>query len=585
MRCSGVLHVAATCFIVSYLPVIFLASAVSPSFAQWSSNPNVNNAISTAANDQKAPAIVSDGAGGAIITWHDLRSGNYDIYAQYINSQGVVQWPAAGVAISTLANDQESPTIVSDGAGGAIIMWSDYRSGTHYDIYAQRIDSAGAVQWTANGVAISTAVNDQFGTGIVSDGAGGAIITWEDYRSGTHYDIYTQRVNSAGVVQWTTDGVAISTAANHQQSPTIVSNGSGGAIITWSDRRNGIPDIYAQRINSAGVVQWTADGVAISTAGGAQELPTIVSDGAGGAIITWYDFRSGTHFDIYTQRVNSTGVVQWTADGVAICTAAGDQLRPTMLSDGSGGAIITWDDTRSGFLRDIYAQRINSAGLVQWTTDGVTISAAANHQQSPTIVSGASGSAIIAWEDGRNGIPDIYAQRINSAGVVQWTADGIAISTAANTQRKPTIVSDGSGGAIITWEDYRSGVEYDIYAQQVSAGGILGQVTSVGEHEGVAARLALFQNYPNPFNPSTTIRFEVPRRSSVELSVFNVLGQRVATLLNNEERDAGRYSVVWHGTNDEGLKVGSGVYFYRIRAEDGQSGTRFVETKKLLLLK
>ncbi|OGQ57841.1 MAG: hypothetical protein A3G39_03740 [Deltaproteobacteria bacterium RIFCSPLOWO2_12_FULL_43_16] len=104
--------------------------------------------------------------------------------------------------ISTAANSQERPAIVSDGSGGAIVTWYDYRSGTYSDIYAQRIDANGNVLWTTNGMAISTAANNQYYPQIVSDGSGGAIITWEDYRSG-NWDIYGQRIDANGNVLWT----------------------------------------------------------------------------------------------------------------------------------------------------------------------------------------------------------------------------------------------------------------------------------------------------------------------------------------------------------------------------------------------
>ena len=136
--------------------------------------------------------------------------------------------------------------------------------------------------------------------------------------------------------------VALCTAANDQAYPTIVSDGAGGAIVTWQDYRSGTTsDIYAQRVNAAGVPQWTANGVALCTAAGVQQSPTIVSDGAGGAIVTWQDLRGGTTYDIYAQRVNAAGVPLWTADGVAQCTAGNDQLVPMIASDGAGGAIVT----------------------------------------------------------------------------------------------------------------------------------------------------------------------------------------------------------------------------------------------------
>lgn len=446
-------------------------------FAQWSSDPGVNNQICTAVNEQTTPKIVTDGAGGAIITWSDRRGGvAYDIYAQRIDVAGVLQWMSDGVAISLAASEQSDPVIVSDGAGGAIIAWRDSR-GTSGDIYAQRVNNSGVVQWTQDGVPICTAPFSQDYPVIVSDGAGGAIIAWEDYRSGTNQDIYAQRVNSAGITQWTADGVPISTASNWVYSPAIVSDNAGGAIIAWRDYRSS-DDIYAQRINNAGVVQWTTDGVPICTAANDQVQPAIVSDGAAGAIITWQDHRNLTNPDIYAQRVSSAGVVQWTANGVAVSTAVNSQENPIVVSDGSGGAIIVWQDYRAGTsYTDVYANRVNASGQIQWTTDGVSICTAMWSQRFPTTIEDGSGGAIVTWYDGRNGSNmDIYAQRISFSGGVQWTADGTAICTAAGGQDSPTITSYGAGGAVITWRDVRSNIA-DIYAQNINADGTLGSTS------------------------------------------------------------------------------------------------------------
>jgi predicted lipoprotein with Yx(FWY)xxD motif len=431
-------------------------------------------ALCTATGDQLSPTITSDGAGGAIVTWHDYRSGNYDIYVQRLNASGSVQWTTDGVAICTAANIQSFPTIVSDGAGGAIVTWYDYRSGSNNDIYAQRVNASGAVQWTANGVALCTATGDQWSPMITSDGAGGAIVTWYDYRSGNS-DIYAQRLNASGTPQWTANGVAICTAAADQQLPQITSDGTGGAIVTWTDFRSGSnTDIYAQRLNASGAVQWTTDGVALCAATNSQSSPTIISDGAGGAIVTWTDYRSGTNYDIYAQRVNASGAVQWTANGVALCTATNSQSSPKITSDGAGGAIVAWYDYRSGINYDIYIQKLNASGTPQWTANGVALCTAAADQQLPQITSDGTGGAIVTWYDYRSGNNnDIYAQRVNASGAVQWTANGVALCTATGHQYNPQITSDGAGGAIVTWYDYRSG-NSDIYAQQVSGSGKTG---------------------------------------------------------------------------------------------------------------
>lgn len=570
------------------IQILVIAITLS-TYAQWSSDPTVNNPISTAAGNQERPTIVSDGAGGAIITWHDNRSStNKDIYSQRINASGTVQWTANGVPISTAPGDQWSPAIVSDGAGGAIIAWYDFRS-NFADIYAQRINANGTVQWAANGVPIVTATGDQVYPTIVSDDAGGAIITWLDFRySSSTPDIYAQLINASGMVQWAANGVLISTTVHYQSSLTSVSDGAGGAIITWEDPLSGtIWDIYAQRINAGGTVQWTANGVPIVTAAGEQSDPTIVSDGAGGAIITWSDSRS-SHPYIYAQRITASGTVQWNGNGVPIVTATGDQVYPTIVSDGAGGAIIVWEDRRNTSNNDIYAQRVNASGTVQWTADGVPVSTAGGYQVLPIIVSDGAAGATIAWYDYRSGtVPDIYAQRINASGTAQWTADGVPISTAAGDQEFPTSISDGAGGTIITWRDRRSSTNFDIYAQHIRNDGSLGGTTSV-EDEVAPSTFQLEQNYPNPFNPSTRIRFSIApgngrgaesgnRRmaesATMTLKVFDVLGREVATLVN-DNLSAGNYEVNFDATG-----LSSGVYFYKL-----QTGG-FIETKKMILLR
>jgi hypothetical protein len=93
-----------------------------------------------------------------------------------------------------------------------------------------------------------------------------------------------------------------------------------------------------------------------------------------------------------------------------------------------------------------------------------------------------------------------------------------------------------------------------------------------GKEKSLPTRFALEQNYPNPFNPSTTIRYGLPNRSQVTLTIFNTLGQQVAQLIKGE-MDAGVHEVKFDGSG-----LSSGVYLYRLRAGD------FVQTRKLLLL-
>jgi hypothetical protein len=92
------------------------------------------------------------------------------------------------------------------------------------------------------------------------------------------------------------------------------------------------------------------------------------------------------------------------------------------------------------------------------------------------------------------------------------------------------------------------------------------------------AGFSVSQNYPNPFNRVTNFKFTLPQASYVKIEIFNILGQRVKTLLDEDMR-AGVYVVDWDGKDERGVEVSSGIYFYRIRAGD------FSDIKRMVLLK
>jgi hypothetical protein len=103
--------------------------------------------------------------------------------------------------------------------------------------------------------------------------------------------------------------------------------------------------------------------------------------------------------------------------------------------------------------------------------------------------------------------------------------------------------------------------------------GVVTGIALPGVGTQLPARFALFQNYPNPFNPSTKIRYELPTQVRVTLTIYNVLGQQVTELVN-EEQAPGRYEVHLNAQS-----FASGLYMYRLQAGD------FVQTRKLLLIK
>jgi len=102
--------------------------------------------------------------------------------------------------------------------------------------------------------------------------------------------------------------------------------------------------------------------------------------------------------------------------------------------------------------------------------------------------------------------------------------------------------------------------------------------------DAVPGTFELLQNYPNPFNPRTTIKYQLPLQSKVILKIYNILGQEVITLVD-EQVEPGYYELTWNGRNNFDNQVASGVYIYRIIAETPDGKNRYVMSKRMNLLR
>lgn len=496
------------------LLLVMVVPAARPAWAAWPETPT-GLALSTAFSDQHLPVMVGDGQGGAIVAWADLRSGQFDIWAQRIGPAGDPLWAPAGVRLCGAIGQQSFPVIASDGAGGAIVAWEDDRSGGA-DVRAQRVSAAGVPLWTADGVAVCTALDDQIEIAMIEDGAGGAILAWTDLRKGTEADLYAQRVDGSGARLWATNGIAVATQSGDQYGAQLASAGAGGAIAAWNDTRAGVrQDVYAARIALAGTLPWAPGGVRVATTAGGQEGPAVAPDDGGGAVVAWSDRRTG-FADIAVQRLDAAGARLWGDSARVLCSAVGAQQSPRLVRlANSWGAV--WEDGR-GSTPDLYAQRLDAAGFPQWTANGLLLAGGPGTQDRPQAIAGAADEWMLVWQDRRSGSLDVYAQKLAPNGGALWGAGGIAVCTVSGDQRYPVIAPDAAGGALIAWEDQRA-FATDLYAHRVTAGGLLGgpeprivSLTDVPGDEGGALRVQWSRSrFEDPMLGSLVERYRVER--------------------------------------------------------------------------
>ncbi|HEY1020804.1 MAG TPA: hypothetical protein VGE06_00765, partial [Flavisolibacter sp.] len=271
--------------------------------AQWSGDPAVGTPIVTGTTTAKTGLVsAADGAGGMFVAWIDSRvSSSQSIYLQRILSDGTKKF-ADEIEVTSSANvaggtsvTKSNLAIVADGTGGAVLIWQDARNTTgansNTDIYGQRVDADGNLLWTAGGRRLTVTDNVTSNkTSPVIDvvNATEAIFVYRDNRLGT-VDLYAQKIAlSNGAPQWASEVSVHGDQASTQISEVVLEDGAGGIFVVWEDPRVATTNrnIYGQRIDNSGALLWDAAGVAISDAANNQLTPQIVSDNAGGLVIT-----------------------------------------------------------------------------------------------------------------------------------------------------------------------------------------------------------------------------------------------------------------------------------------------------------
>lgn len=452
-------------FVIS-LSFLFLGTLpLSADWGEWGegglvidSDYNGNKGKDGKNRQQGRKAMMPDGLGGLIVTWVITTGGSSTpayIYAQRLDSDGNFLWGEDGILINESAEVQCLSNIIPAGPGEAIICWLDDDRREHP--VAQKIDYNGTLLWDSAGVDLCNDFSDYWHPRLIPDGDGGAIVTVLD---AGNKDIIMQRVDSDGALLWDSMGLylGMSTVDNEEGDPSLASDCARGAIVVWADHRSQgiLPyDIYAQRVTSSGIKMWDPAGVAVCDAPGNQKYPVIITGGDGCAFFTWEDMRSGG-FGLYAQRLDEDGNALWQSNGIAVCTYQSRKREPVIISDGAGGVIIAWHDNRvpPDYEQDVYAQRIDGAGNLVWNEEGVPICNAAEYQEGISICSDGDNGAIVCWVDKRDQKSHVYAQRVDNIGKVKWQTDGIPICSFVDNCRAPYVCSDGNTGAFMYWYDW-----------------------------------------------------------------------------------------------------------------------------------
>lgn len=206
--------------------------------------------------------------------------------------------------------------------------------------------------------------------------------------------------------------------------------------------------------SSSPALAWQTNGTPLVVLPTTQEFPGIASNGGGGGIVVWRDSRNGATSDIYAQSIDAAGTVSWAFDGLAVCTASGTQSSPDVLEDGASGAVVAWRDDRNG-TGDVYAQRVGPQGQPLWLAGGIPLAASLGNELFPTIISDLSPGVvtppgfIVSYFDRTIGQPPILkVQHVDISGAGFWvsaSSGGVVVTSSTGQKGNYSITTDGVG--------------------------------------------------------------------------------------------------------------------------------------------
>jgi plastocyanin len=497
----------------------------------------------------EAKAIAVDGDGNVYVTGFDQGSGFLTHYATIkYHPNGDTAWVRRYIGPGNFYD--WAYDLAVDGSGNVYVSGVSWGGVTNYDYatlkYYPNGDLAWASRWPANAYPRSTA--------LAVDDSGYVYVTGSIQTAVTGSNWATIKYDSEGDTVWVRTHNGSNSIDDFSEDIAVDHSGNvyvTGRVNDLSDKSAAgieiLDDYCTIKYYPNGDTAWvrTYDGPASSY----DAAHALSLDEYGNAYVTGESWGNGTSGDYATVKYDSVGNEAWVMryDG-----PAGDyDYAEAVAVDAIGYVYITGSSAGSGTSADWATIK-----YVQGAIHDVSISDYEFSPQVDTIVVGdnirwtnygphahtSTSDTKTSWDSGNMGPGESFIYRFNSPGFYPYHCENYPSMTGTIVVETPSDVRDETGGR-----------------ERPSA-------------------FTLSQNHPNPFNPTTKIEFTLTKSSFVTLRIYDILGRSVTTLIS-KQLSSGYKSVVWDGRNAEGNQVASGIYFYRMTADDCSL------TRKMVLLK
>ncbi len=421
-------------------------------------------AICSAPGDQVSPVLTRDAAGGVFIAWIDQRDGS--IVAHHVVGPWALDqaWPPEGLVLAAGPANRTDLRMCRDGAGGAIVVWEDDTADSA-KVYAQHVPASGVRdrRWPEGGLSLCDGPGDHRRPAIDFDGISGAVVAWEERGRSDSVDIYAQRVRSTGKNDWAKDGLAVEAGGPDATGPSVVSDMAGGAIIAYKSPPPMEPpwyDVRVRHVLPAGDVDrsWPPEGLGV--VGWWKSEVGMVPDGTGGGWIPFLpDVAQGRATGLFANHVLPSGTLA-ESRGVGSTRIKAGMLDPTISPDGLGGVTGAWVDCwYTEWPTWEWHYELHAAPSPYWGFPPPTFTGA--KPRSPVVVGDGEGGTIVAWL-ADSGPGNLYVDHVLPSGL-EDPASPTGGRWVSGAPASPQLLMLDGGGAYLAWQVNNGSTGWDIH--------------------------------------------------------------------------------------------------------------------------
>ena len=505
-----------------------------------------------------------------MVSWTEFATNNSDIHCNLFDSSHNSLMSSEFKANDDLVGAISiNPSICVSTDWYNIIAFEDRRDDAG-DIYVQTISNTG-VRLYAN-IKVNQDNGDVLQTGpsiSASIPTNKTLVSWIDNRdllATPGQRIYARFGNEFGLFSASEFLVSDSGETAPKREVQTAINDSGKSLVVWLDKRSGIEQVYGQWLATDGSLEGSNFLISDPNSDSTIIDLQVKVDNASNFYITYLEKRHSPHTFKSKQYLSNGTVGQTFEKQFPIISQSIEQVSTGVKTNGN---IIVAYNTFETYER-LYLAEYNNNGtevvapfeiLDVTNIDAVNVNLSVSNNDYVNT----------SWVDTRNGFREIYTQLFDNS--LTPINGNMQVSSASPEFMQSPQVTAHNGRAWYCWVDPRAN------GLNVYANNMLYLSTDIDDNNTQLPQgFKLMQNYPNPFNPTTEIAFNIPQNSFVTVSVYNMLGQHVKTLVE-KEFSAGVHLVSWDATNAYDKKVASGIYFYKMETAE------FTDMKKMILIK